>query len=264
MITLTSQPYKLLPIYDRIINYVLKHVIPLAFGYGPDPHNYIFNSGTATLINLGCGPLALTCEHVTTPFNEFRKINKDKINAELFIGGARGLDRRIIACDEALDLATIQLTQHDLSTIPSGQNVCGTQFINKIYNGQIKKDDVIVFAGFPSEPSWRYINDINNLHAFHSCVFFAKAVSINEDYIICQSIDTNYDSKNSNNNSLINDPTGMSGGAAFLICDNGFNLTCRFIGIISSGKFMTQNCLITYIRLLKRLNSDGTIKEVVT
>lgn len=261
MQTLTQRPYKMVSIYERIGNYALKHVIPLAFGYGPDPDNYTFNSGTATLINLGGGPLALTCEHVATPFREFRELNKDKINAQLYIGGATGVDRKVIDWDKDLDIATLQLTEAELKTIPYQQDVCGTHFINKIYTGQIKENDVIVFVGFPSEPSWRYKSDVNNLFAFHTCVCFSEVASINDDYIICQANYIEYESKYNQKISLTDDPTGMSGGAAFLVHNDGANFSCDFIGIVSGGKFLTPNCLTTYVMLAKRLNSDGTIRK---
>lgn len=263
MQTLTQQPYRTLSIHEQIGNYALKYVIPFAFGYGPDPDNYIFNSGTATLINLGGGPLALTCEHVATPFREFRELNKSKINAELYIGGATGVDRKIIAWDEALDIATLQLTEDELTKIPYGQNVCGTDFINKVYTGPIKEGDEIVFVGFPSESSWRYKNKSNNLFSFHSCICFTVVASVNEDYIICQADYIRYESKYNQKLALTDDPTGMSGGAAFLARINGTRFSCEFIGVVSGGKFLTQDCLTTYIKLAKRLNSDGTIKEAI-
>ncbi|CZG44269.1 Uncharacterised protein [Legionella pneumophila] len=261
MPTLTYKPYKMLSDHDRITNHVIKHIIPFAFGYGPDPDNFIFNSGTATLIDLGRGPLALTCEHVATPFRMFREADRDKINAQLFIGGATGIDRKVIDWDETIDLATLELTQNDLNTISCGQNLCGIRFINKIYTGPIKEKDVIVFAGFPSESSWRYKSDSNNRFAFHSCTCFAEVVSVNNDYIICQSNYINYMEKDKHKITLTDDPTGMSGGAAFLIGHNNIDFSCHFIGIVSTGKFLTQNCLTTYVMLAKRLNNDGTIKK---
>lgn len=95
--TLTHKTYKKLLNHAQITNHVIKYVIPFAFGYGPDPDNFIFNSGTATLLDLGYGPIALTCEHVATAFRKFRELDKDKINAQLYIGGATGIDRKIIA-----------------------------------------------------------------------------------------------------------------------------------------------------------------------
>lgn len=263
MPTLTHKPYKMLSEHDRITNYVIKHIIPFAFGYGPDPDNFIYNSGTATLIDLGCGPLALTCEHVSTPFRKFREADKDKINAQLFIGGATGIDRKIIDWDETFDLATLELTPAELNKIPLGQNSCGTQFITQIYTGPIQKKDVIVFAGFPSEDSWRYKNNNNNLFAFHSCTCFAEVVAINTNYIICQSNYINYTEKDRHKITLTDDPTGMSGGAAFLIAHDGIRFSYHFIGIVSTGKFLTQNCLTTYVMLANQLNNDGTIKEAL-
>lgn len=122
---------------------------------------------------------------------------------------------------------------------------------------------IIVFVGFPSESSWRYINDINGLYSFHPCVCFAEVVSTNNDYIICQSDYRIYEIEFSDKLLLADDPTGMSGGAAFILHRKGKGLTCSFIGIVSDGKFIEKNCLTTYIKLAKRLNSDGTIKEAI-
>lgn len=262
MQTFTPASYKFLSPREQARNHALKYIIPFIFGHGPDSDNYIFNSGTATLVDLGSGPLALTCEHVVTPFREFREANKDRINAELYIGGATGIDRKIIGWDKDLDIATLKLTKDELNKIPFSQNTCGTQCVNEVYTGPITENDVIVFAGFPSEPSWRYRTP-NKLLSFHSCVCFAEIVSINDDYIICQSNFIKYESDTNPNITLTTDPTGMSGGAAFLILKRGMSISYHFIGIISIGKFLTDNCLTMYIRLAKRLNSDGTIKGAI-
>ena len=246
MQTFIPTPYKFLSPREQARDYALKYIIPFVFGHGPDPDNYAFNSGTATLVDLGSGPLALTCEHVATPFREFREANKDKINAQLYIGGATGIDRKVIDWDKGLDIATLQLTEDELNKIPFSQNACGIQCINEIYTGPITEDDVIVFAGFPSEPSWRYRNP-NKLFSFHSCACFAEIVSINDDYIICQSNFITYESDTDPSITLTTDPTGMSGGAAFLIRKKGMSISYHFIGIISSGKFLTHNCLTLYI-----------------
>ncbi len=259
--TLTPHPYKILSIHEQIANHVLKHIAPFVFGHGSDYDSYEYNSGTATLIDLGCGPLVLTCEHVATSFRQFKEIHKDKINAQLYIGGATGIDHKIIAWDEELDIATLQLTKDELSRIPNGHNLYGTKFINEVYLGPIKKNDVVVFAGFPSQPTWRYKTGIKNLFAFHPCVCFSEIVSINDDYIICQSDHIIFEKKTSHQLTPIYDPAGMSGGAAFLVCHNGINFSCSFIGVISEGEFLAQNCLSTYVMLAKRLNSDGTIRE---
>jgi hypothetical protein len=263
---LIPQPFKIWSNLKHIVNHVSKYIIPFVFGHGSDHHNYSFNSGTAILIDLGKGPLVLTCEHVTTPFRQFKECHGDEAGAELYIGGATGIGRKIIAWDETLDIATLPLTKDELALIPHSQQLCGTEFINEIYTGPIKENDVIVLAGFSSEPSWRYKTGVRNLVAFHPCVCFAEAVSINNnnDYIICQSDHRIYEVEFGDKLTLTDDPAGMSGGAAFLVRQKGDNFTFSFIGIISGGKFIEKNCLIIYVKLAKRLNSDGTIKEATT
>jgi hypothetical protein len=261
MLTLSPLPFKIWPIHKQIANDVFKYIIPFVFGHGSDHNSYNFNSGTATLIDLGSGPFVLTCEHVARSFREFKHSN-DKINPDLFIGGAAGINRKIIASDEYLDIATLQLTKDELNRIPLNQNKCGTQFINKIYSGPIKENDVIVFAGFPSAPTWRYKTGIKNLVAFHPCVCFAEVVSVNNDYVLCLSDHRIYESEFSHQLTLTDDPAGMSGGPAFLLREEGNNITGSFVGIISEGKFIEKNCLTSYVQLVKRLNNDGTIREM--
>ena len=261
MLAATPRPNEIWPIYKKIVNHVSQYMIPFAFGYGPNPDNYDFNSGTATLVDLGNGPFALTCEHVAAEFHKFREIHKDRINAQLYIGGATGIERKIIACDEDLDIATLELHKNELTLIPYTQNLCGTKFIKQIYIDQIKENDVIVVAGFPGAPTWRYKNDINNLFSFHPCVCFAEVVSVNNHHIICQSDFRIYEREFSHKLTLTDDPAGMSGGPAFIMHRvNGIHV-CSFIGIISDAKFMERNVLTMYIKLVKRLNGNGTIKE---
>jgi hypothetical protein len=263
MHTLTPRPGEIWAIHKQIVNHVSQYMIPFAFGYGPNPDNYDFNSGSTSLIDLGCGPFALTCEHVVAEFQKFRETHKDKINAQLYIGGATGLDRKIIARDKNLDIATLELNKNELSLIPYNQNLCVTKFIKQIYNGQIKENDVIVVAGFPGAPTWRYKNDINNLFSFHPCVCFAEVVSVNDHHIICQSDLRIYEHEFSHKLTLKDDPAGMSGGPAFIMHRVGNKHICSFIGIISDGKFMERNVLTMYIKLAKRLNSDGTLSTFV-
>lgn len=261
MHSVTPRPNEIWPTHKKIVNHVSQYMIPFAFGYGPDPDNYDFNSGTTSLIDLGCGPFALTCDHVAGKLQQFREMHKDKINAQLYIGGATGIDRRIIARDKDLDIATLELSKNELSLIPYNQNVCGTKFIKQIYNENIKEGDVVVVAGFPGAPTWRYKNDINNLFSFHPCVCFAEVVSVNIHHIICQTDYRIYEHEFSHKLTLTDDPTGMSGGPAFIMHRvNGMHV-CSFVGIISDGKFMERNVLTMYIKLAKRLNSDGTIRQ---
>lgn len=61
MPTLIHAPYKNVSDHDRITNHVIKHVIPFAFGSGPDPDNFIFNSTPRAPRGSGlafCFPLA--------------------------------------------------------------------------------------------------------------------------------------------------------------------------------------------------------------
>ncbi|HEX4044918.1 MAG TPA: hypothetical protein VHZ76_04560 [Gammaproteobacteria bacterium] len=248
-------------IHKQAAEHIFKHMAPFVFGHGADHDSYFFNSGTATLIDLGCGPLALTCEHVSTPFREFKATNEKKSNAQLYIGGATGIDRPIIACNKELDIATLQLTTDELPQIPHGHKQYGTQLIREIYHGPIKEGDVIAFSGYPSEQTWRYKTGVNNLTAFHPCACFSEAASINNDYIICQSNHINYQSNSDRLLTLTDDPTGMSGGPAFLIRQENNHLSYFFIGIVSSGVFLSQNCLTAYVKRVSRLNCDGTLKE---
>lgn len=263
MIMLTPQPAQIWVAHKQIVKLVSKFITPFVFGHGPDHLSYSFNSGTATLIDLGEGPLALTCEHVITPFRQFKEEYGNKVNAELYIGGATGINRKIIAWDEALDIATLQLCEEEVARISHSQKERGTEFIKGIYKGIIKEKDVIVLAGFPSASSWRYKTCFRNLVTFHPCVCFAEVVSINinDDYIICQSDNRIYEEEFSSELVLTDDPAGMSGGAAFIVRQTGSKLFLSFIGIVSSGKFIEKNCLTMYVRLAKRLKSDGTISE---
>lgn len=263
MNTISPEPYKFLSFGEGAARHVSMCTVPIAYGYGTSKEDYTFHSATATLADLGDGPLVITCQHVIRKRHEIMSQHKDKPIAQLFIGNFLiNREPEIITCDEGLDIATFKLTAHEIKQIANSLDVQERRPIKKIFKGQITFGDIVSFSGYPADPSCRY-KEKAGLYAFHPFSFIgAEVTSVNDDYLICKVDLISRWSRLDNLPIIMNDPGGISGGPVFLHkLDVNPYAPQQFIGIIKEGVFMTSDCLVLYIYRAKRFNADGTISN---
>src|SRR4051812_29069572 len=96
------------PLGREMSKFPLRFAKAILFGDLPSPHAPArINNGTASLIDLGNGPLAITCSHVIASFRE--RVRQGR--PSLFQSGNCRLNplSQLISEDENLDLAVIGL-----------------------------------------------------------------------------------------------------------------------------------------------------------
>lgn len=107
------------------------------------------SSGTVSLIDLGEGPLAVTCEHVIAGYCEMKKAN-DNLVFQIGTVEINPLEQ-LIDKNARLDLATIRLTEPQIKSITSEGEIGSCVFRPKAWPPEILKEgEFVSFGGFPS------------------------------------------------------------------------------------------------------------------
>jgi hypothetical protein len=105
------------------------------------------NNGTVTLVDVGSGPVAVTCWHV---IDDFR--TKKKTDDIIFQLGFVDLDpqEQLIDESERLDLATIRLTEQQAKAITSEGEIGSCVFKPKSWPPPMPQTgEFVAFGGFP-------------------------------------------------------------------------------------------------------------------
>jgi hypothetical protein len=118
-------------------------------------HSSKINNGTITFVNLGKGPIGITCAHVIDGYRHFL----DYLDSPLFQIGGVAFDPLAQLIDESaeLDLATIRFTEEQESEITKGGEI-GSAFIQpRMWPPQnVRPDQFVMFGGFPGATRERY------------------------------------------------------------------------------------------------------------
>lgn len=107
------------------------------------------SNGTVSLVDLGEGPLAVTCEHVIAGYMEMAKAHD---NLVFQIGSVEiNLLEQLIDKNRRLDLATIRLTDEQITSITSEGEIGSHVFRPKVWPPEeaLKQDEFVAFGGFP-------------------------------------------------------------------------------------------------------------------
>jgi len=109
-----------------------------------------FHTATATLIDLGRGPLAVTCAHVMTDYLERWRSGK----AVVQIGNTRMSESQIRGLDTDVDLATFRLTDEQAADLVREDGIT-TQFYqpSRWPPACAEKDEWVAIGRYPAE--WR-------------------------------------------------------------------------------------------------------------
>jgi hypothetical protein len=128
----------------------LRFAQAVLFGDGPVRSGVpIIRNATASLLDLGAGPLAVTCHHV---IQEYRL--RAEHRPSLFQIGDCRLDplQQLIFEDDALDLAAIALTPAQARQVAGGGDTGSSFFSPATWPPEpVCEGDYIAFGGFPGE-----------------------------------------------------------------------------------------------------------------
>jgi hypothetical protein len=121
-----------------------------------------YHTATATLIDLGCGPLAVTCAHVIRQYLKQWRGGQ----AVLRIGNVRVLASQLCSIGEDVDLATIRLTDEQAAELV-GEDGIATQFYTPTRwpPDPAKAGEWAAIGGFPAP--WRIKRSESREMRFH-------------------------------------------------------------------------------------------------
>lgn len=109
-----------------------------------------FHTATVTLVDLGYGPLAVTCAHVIIDYLAGWKAG----NASIRVGNIRIDPSQLAGLDKDIDLATIHLSDGQAADLVSEGGIA-TQFYQPTRwpPDPVKEGEAVAIGGFPAE--WR-------------------------------------------------------------------------------------------------------------
>ena len=209
-------------------------------------------NGSVTLIDLGSGPIAVTCQHVIASFRRMRKCS----NKVLFQIGSVELDPLAQLVDESrrIDLATIRLTPDQAKKITSEGEIGSCIFRPKAWPPPLlTKGEFVAFGGFPG--ALRTMVSFDEID-FESWSSGASEVSSVSEHQFVSAFDREYwvNSFGAERDMDFKALGGMSGGPAFI----NRGLYWDLAGIVSE---YSANYDAVFFSSAKALQADGAIEK---
>lgn len=208
-------------------------------------------NGTVTLIDLGSGPLGVTCAHVISGYREMQQQFSSVIfqiaNVELEPLG------QLVAEDTKLDLATIRLTDGQVRALNSEGEIGSCVFRPVSWPpASIKEGDFIAFGGFPGSLRERLSFDELGFYSWSSGACHMESVT--DDRISCV-FEREYwvRSFGQKHHMELRDLGGMSGGPVSI----HRGLHWDFVGLIYE---FSKEFDIMFFRPAALLCPDGSIQ----
>ncbi len=138
---------------EKMAKYPLLFAKAVFFGEPPSKdHKSKINNATVTLLDLGEGPLAVTCAHVLSAYREVKKATGNA----LFQIGSVVLDPDVQLVRESteLDVAVLELTEAQTKEITSDGEIGSCVFKPASWPpSELKAGEFVAFGGFPGQ--WR-------------------------------------------------------------------------------------------------------------
>jgi hypothetical protein len=239
---------------EHLAKFPLHFAKAVFFGRRPsnaDPSK--IQNGTITLLDLGGGPIAVTCAHVISGYREL----KQKHNDAIFQIGDLELDplKQLIDEDPRLDLLTIRLTENQAKQITSSGQIGSCIFRPQAWPpAPLQIGEFIAFGGFP-----RALRTCSNHseYVFDSWSSGASEVSsVSEGQFASRFERAEWiRSFGPPQHMTLDELGGLSGGPAFI----NRGLYWDFVGIVSQyhKKFDAM-----FFAWAGRLSVDGTIERL--
>lgn len=239
------------PLGEQLGKFPLLFAKSVLFGERPSKERpTAISTGSASLVNLGCGPMVVTCEHVVAGYRKMAA----KYENVLFQVSDIEIDplNQLIALDTRLDLATIRLSDAQAKAITSSGPIGSCVFEPKSWPPEpVVKGQFVAFGGFPG--SLRTVESFDEL-VFSSWSSGASEVSSVSEGQFVSSFDREFwvRSFGTDAHLTITDLGGLSGCPAFV----NRGLYWDFVGIVSAYH---ENYDAMFFSAASRLRADGTI-----
>lgn len=205
-------------------------------------------NGTATILNLGSGPIAVTCSHVLACY---RKLLAESPATTFQVGNLK-LDPlpRIRSEDANLDLAIIDLEGCDLAMMQQGKVVeSGVFQPTRWPPPPLEPGEFVAVGGFPGV--WRDQVAPDRIHYDSFSLGATKVTTVHEDYFVCQFEREHWVASHEEHRD-VRKLGGISGGPAFIYR----TLYAEFVGICYE---FSEDFDLLYVRPASLLGPDGTI-----
>ena len=236
------------PLGRELSAFPIRFAEPIYFGEPSADHDSDLNNGTATIVDLGCGVLAVTCSHVLAKYRERLASSADTT----FQIGNLKVDplARLQSEDIDIDLAVINLDGCDLEQMSQGKVVESDVFRPTHWPPHaLEPGDFIAVGGFPAV--WR--NRVGRTGIVYDSFSLGatRVTTVHLDYFICQ-FEREYWVSSHEDRRDIRELGGMSGGPAFIYRD----LHAEWVGIVYQ---FSSDFDLMYIRPSHLLGTDGLI-----
>lgn len=216
-----------------------------------EPH---VKNGTASLIEFGGEPIAITCSHVLEEYRKRLQINE---NTYLQIGGLEidPLQNLVDESDEEeLDLATISLSNKNLAEIHDGSEIGSCIIRPTVWPpADVAEGDYVAFGGFPG--LWRDRPTPTDFVFSSFSNGACRVAAVGGDYFVVQFERENwiqsfaYDKRED-----LYALGGLSGGPVFI----NRHLHLEFVGIIYQ---YSRSYDLMRVRAAKLIRTDGSISK---
>lgn len=207
-------------------------------------------SGTVSLVDLGEGPIAVTCEHVIAGYSEMAKAHDNLV----FQIGSVEINplEQLIDKNTRLDLATIRLSEAQINSITSEGEIGSCVFRPKAWPPEaLKEGQFVAFGGFPGS--------LRTMTSFDEYIFdswssgASKVSSISEgQFVSAFEREVWVKSFGAEHHLTISALGGLSGGPAFI----NRGLYWDFVGIVSQYH---ENYDAMFFASTSGLRTNGTI-----
>jgi len=238
---------------EKLAKFPLLFSKPAFFGRRPSKtRKGRIRNGSVTLVDLGAGPRAITCQHVIARYRRMRKCS----NKILFQIGHVELDplAQLIDEDSRIDLATIRLTPDQAKTLTSDGEIGSCVFKPKAWPSPLlMKGEFVAFGGFPG--ALRTAVSFDEIE-FGSWSCGASEISSVSEYQLISAFDREYWVKSFGAEHRMDFTAlgGMSGGPAFIYR----GLYWDFVGVVRA---YNANYDTIFFSSSRALHADGTIER---
>ena len=240
---------------QQVAKFPMRFAKAVIIGERPSPERPIkVSTGTATLVQLPVGVVAITCEHVVCQALASRAQHP----ATLFQLGnsAIELERQLIDQNHDRDIATILIDEEQLEEILGGDEIGSDVFAPKTWPPpRPTLQDCVTFGGFPGV--------LREIKSFQDLIFGTWSCAISQVHSSSErQFATHFERKQWER--AYGDPIlmnlavlgGMSGGPAFVLREMHWDL----VGIV---KEYHEAFDIVFFASLASVRADGTIDPAV-
>lgn len=241
------------PLGKELSRFPLLFVASAIIGNRPSQNRPVeINNGTITLVDLGNGPIGITCHHVIHEYRNRRDVDPTVI----FQVGNAEIDplTQLIDEDARTDLATIRLTDAQVKLIAPRGEIGSCIFQPKSWPPPpLKVGDYIAFGGFPGR--LRTVKSFDEVE-FPSWSSGASQVSSVSDLQFLSAFEREYwiSSFGEKHNMELRALGGLSGGPAFI----NRGLYWDLVGIVSQYHETYDAIFFSSARSVRH---DGTIEK---